>query len=329
MLWQLGLASTNLAGIARSSAWRPMERARKSSGNTTKPGISANSSARAPSASKPPRPLTASPGRSPIKTRTAARSWSRSMTPARQPRYPPGQRPMGLLSARGRIAGHVRVARYRGWQRAGRHVFRQCGSHRHNRVPDRPPVDFNWGAGSPDPALGSAGFSARWPGKVLPQYSEIYSFHANTSDGVRLWVNNQLIIDHWVNQAATESSGTILLTANQAADLKMECYSVSGTGLANLAWSSASTPNQTVPRGRFVCSRRFHGASSSASGGRPRARRRGRPGWNAAPTAGNYTSSVPRSKGGPMRCLPAGSRPPVTRTPPQPPGRHILRRLRL
>ena len=100
---------------------------------------------------------------------------------------------------------------------------------------------------------------------------------------MRLWVNNQLIIDNWVNQAATESSGSILLTANQAADIKMEYYSVSGNSVANLAWSSASTPKQTIPRSQLVCAGCFHGSSSAASVDRPRAGRHDQPGVERRP----------------------------------------------
>ncbi len=169
-----------------------------------------------------------------------------------------------------------------------------------------PTVDFNWGAGTPDTAIGYAGFSARWTGTVKPQYSELYTFHANTSDGVRLWVNNQLVIDNWLNQAATETSGSILLTADQAADIRMEYYSVSGTSVAKLAWSSASTPKQTIPRSRLyapavstvpppplqLIARAPAGTISLA--------------WNAAPTATSYTVKRSTTKGGPYTLLASG-----------------------
>jgi glucosylceramidase len=163
-----------------------------------------------------------------------------------------------------------------------------------------PTVDFNWGQyGTPDPAIGYAGFSARWTGKLMPPSSETYTFHTTTSDGVRLWVNNQLVIDHWVNQSATETSGSIALIANQPVDVRMEYASVSGTGSANLAWSSPSIPKQTIPRSQLYApttatvppppvqlSARSTGASVALN-------------WTAAPTATSYTVKRAAASGGP------------------------------
>ena len=163
-----------------------------------------------------------------------------------------------------------------------------------------PTVDFNWGAfGTPDPAIGYAGFSARWTGRLVPQYSEPYTLSTTTSDGVRLWVNNQLIIDHWGIQSATETSGTIQLTANQAVDIKMEYACVSGTGAANLAWSSPSTAKQTIPRSQLYAPvtptvppppLRLSARSASSNVALN---------WTAAPTATTYTVLRAATSGGP------------------------------
>jgi hypothetical protein len=45
--------------------------------------------------------------------------------------------------------------------------------------------------------IGSDKFAVVWTGKVLPRYSETYSFTSTTDDGVRVWVNGKLIIDQW------------------------------------------------------------------------------------------------------------------------------------
>ncbi len=108
-------------------------------------------------------------------------------------------------------------------------------------------VNFDWGSGSPDPSIGSDTFSVRWTGQVEPLYSETYTFYTVTDDGVRLWVNNQLIIDKWVDQSSTEWSGTISLSAGQKYDIKMEYYENGGGALAKLLWSSSRQPKQVIP----------------------------------------------------------------------------------
>jgi hypothetical protein len=64
-------------------------------------------------------------------------------------------------------------------------------------------VDFNWGTGSPDPSIAADNFSARWTGQVQPVSTQAYTFYTVSDDGVRLWVNNQLVIDNWTDHAPT------------------------------------------------------------------------------------------------------------------------------
>lgn len=108
-------------------------------------------------------------------------------------------------------------------------------------------INFNWGKDSPDSSIDENTFSARWTGKIQPQFSETYTFYARTDDGVRLFVNNQLIIDKWVNQGATEWSGALSLLAGQKYDIKMEYYENKGKAIAELRYSSSSTPKQIIP----------------------------------------------------------------------------------
>ena len=110
-----------------------------------------------------------------------------------------------------------------------------------------PTIDFDWGGGSPDSAIDSNTFSVRWMGKIEPQFSEIYTFYTRTDDGVRLWVNNQLIIDNWKNQSVTEKSGTITLLAGNKYDIKMEYYDNKGRAVSQLRFSSASASKQIIP----------------------------------------------------------------------------------
>ena len=110
-----------------------------------------------------------------------------------------------------------------------------------------PTINFNWGSGSPDSSIDGNTFSTRWTGKILPQFSEAYTFYTTTDDGVRLFVNNQLIVDNWVNQSVTEKSGTIGLLAGQKYDIKMEYFENKGRAVAELRFSSPSVPKQIIP----------------------------------------------------------------------------------
>jgi hypothetical protein len=112
-------------------------------------------------------------------------------------------------------------------------------------------VNFTWGASSPDPTIEPGTFSVRWLGLVQPRYSETYTFYTNTSDGVRLWVDGNMIIDKWLDQNTTEWSGTVALVTNEKYDIEMQYYENIGDAVAQLKWSSFSQTKQIVPQGRL------------------------------------------------------------------------------
>ncbi|HUU18123.1 MAG TPA: PA14 domain-containing protein [Sedimentisphaerales bacterium] len=112
-----------------------------------------------------------------------------------------------------------------------------------------PRIDFNWGdPGSPDASVGDDNFSARWTGEVEAAFTETYTFYTNSDDGVRLWVDGQELVDDWEDQSATENFGTIDLVAGNVYGLLMEYYENSGGAVAELWWSSPSTPKQLIPQ---------------------------------------------------------------------------------
>ena len=110
-------------------------------------------------------------------------------------------------------------------------------------------VNFDWGTGTPaGTALTSPDtFSVRWAGRVLAPATGSYTFTTTSDDGVRLWVNNQLIIDNWTDHGATDNSGVINLTAGNFYDIKMEFYENGGLAVAKLLWSYPGQAQQIIP----------------------------------------------------------------------------------
>ncbi len=108
-------------------------------------------------------------------------------------------------------------------------------------------VNFDWGQGSPLTGVPADNFSVRWTGQVQAQFSETYTFSTVSDDGVRLWINGQLLIDNWTVHAPTEDTGTITLIAGQKYDLKMEYFDSGWGAVSTLSWASASTAKQIIP----------------------------------------------------------------------------------
>ncbi|MGK7878454.1 MAG: PA14 domain-containing protein, partial [Xenococcaceae cyanobacterium] len=108
-------------------------------------------------------------------------------------------------------------------------------------------INFDWESGSPDSSIAPDTFSERWTGFITPKYSETYTFTTRSDDGVRLWINDQMIIDQWNYHPATNHSGSIELTAGQQYSIRIEHYEYGGMAVAQLYWSSPSQAQEIVP----------------------------------------------------------------------------------
>jgi alpha-tubulin suppressor-like RCC1 family protein/regulation of enolase protein 1 (concanavalin A-like superfamily) len=100
-------------------------------------------------------------------------------------------------------------------------------------------VDFSWSRGAPAPQLPIDYFSVRWTGWITPDVTQDYTFYTVSDDGVRLWVNDQQLVNNWTNHGITENSGTILLEAGVSYPVKMEYYENAGGATVRLRWSAA------------------------------------------------------------------------------------------
>lgn len=110
-----------------------------------------------------------------------------------------------------------------------------------------PQINFYWGSGRPDPSMNFETFSVKWEGEIEAPYSETFTFTTSSDDGVRLWVNNQLIIDQWNDQGVTEYSGSIAMTAWNRVPIRLEYYQQNVYASAKLEWASSSLRREIVP----------------------------------------------------------------------------------
>lgn len=101
-------------------------------------------------------------------------------------------------------------------------------------VRNEPNVSFDWGFGAPVAGLPTDGFSARWT-RNLDFQEGIYRFYVRVDDGLRLWVDGQLIIDQWHPSAATTYWAEAHLTAGDH-PLRVEYYEQTGLALVQLWW---------------------------------------------------------------------------------------------
>ncbi len=101
-------------------------------------------------------------------------------------------------------------------------------------------VDFNWGFGSPTAGFPADFFSVRWVRNLNLEQAR-YRFTVTADDGVRVWVNNNLIIDQWRVQGATTFSAEIDVPAGPV-PVKVEYFENTGLARVHLSWAKVSSP---------------------------------------------------------------------------------------
>ncbi len=110
-------------------------------------------------------------------------------------------------------------------------------------------VNFNWGFGSPAPGFPADFFSVRWV-RDLALDAGRYRFTVTSDDGVRVWVNNSLIIDQWRTQAATTFNAEIDL-AGGTVPIKVEYYENTERAQVTLNWTKIASPPAPPPAGAY------------------------------------------------------------------------------
>ena len=116
-----------------------------------------------------------------------------------------------------------------------------------------PPGDvaFDFLEGSPDPAIEPNSFTARYTGYINPLYTEVYRLWTRSDDGVRLFVDGQLVIDNWTPHAPTVDEASVPLRANVPVPVMLEYFENTGGALIELGWESLQQGEETIPADRM------------------------------------------------------------------------------
>jgi len=117
-------------------------------------------------------------------------------------------------------------------------------------------VNFNWGSGSPGTGIGSDNFSARWTGSFQAPTTGAYRLRTRSDDGVRLWVNDVLVINNWTDHGATTNTSSVVnLVAGQRYSIRLEYYERGGSAVMQLSWlTPGSGAYVTIPAAALYAS---------------------------------------------------------------------------
>ncbi len=102
-------------------------------------------------------------------------------------------------------------------------------------------IDFNFDDQPPIDKIGKDNYSIRWQGFITPPQTRKYTFYTSSDDGVRLFIDNKLLINNWSDHGTIVDSAVIELTAGKAYPVKLEFYENGGSEVIQLGWDYKET----------------------------------------------------------------------------------------
>lgn len=95
--------------------------------------------------------------------------------------------------------------------------------------------------------------TARWTGNITAPEDGDYTFAASGDNGFRLFIDGEVVIDHWEPDWDNEqTSKPVALKAGEPHTFKLEMFQDTGGANMFLRWSSATLARQIVPESAFT-----------------------------------------------------------------------------
>ena len=96
-------------------------------------------------------------------------------------------------------------------------------------------INFDWGTGSPGSGVPIDQFSARWT-RYIDVTPGTYTFSATSDDGMRVWIDDVLLLDKWYDHAAETFTFSRYLGEGHHL-IRVDYYENGGDAVAKLSWS--------------------------------------------------------------------------------------------
>ena len=128
-----------------------------------------------------------------------------------------------------------------------------------------PNIHFNWVRNTPASPVKEDEFTAEWEGYIEADHPGTYTFEAEADDGVRVWINDQLLINQWKATAETadgnvqdplqqKASGSISLLQGQRYRVRVKYFEKKQNASIKLYWKRDSHQRVIVPSSVFYTS---------------------------------------------------------------------------
>jgi len=116
-------------------------------------------------------------------------------------------------------------------------------------------VNYDAVSQPPDPVISDAPMSIRWGGYVKPRISGKYKIKVNSSDGCRLWLNDELLIDEWHGRGETSDIVEYEMTKDQDYAIKLEYFVNRDDEICQLFWETPGSSRSDLYASDLVAAR--------------------------------------------------------------------------
>ena len=110
---------------------------------------------------------------------------------------------------------------------------------------DESNIDHDWGGGGPGGGVSSDNFSARWTRSVNFN-AGTYRFFATMDDGMRVWIDDRLIIDDWNDSQVRTRTADVRFSGGDH-DIEIQYYEAGGMAVAKFSWTQIGGGGQPLP----------------------------------------------------------------------------------
>ena len=127
-------------------------------------------------------------------------------------------------------------------------------------------VDFDWARNTPGKPISEDNFKVDWNGYIQAPSNGVYRFEAEADDGVRVWINDQLVINNWKdaesgaegnvmgNKTSVLKDGKLRLKAGRKYSIRVSYYEKRRNAAISLFWSSKKMEREVIPQSALFTS---------------------------------------------------------------------------
>lgn len=111
-------------------------------------------------------------------------------------------------------------------------------------------INFDWRERAPDPAVHADHFSARWTGWIEAPESGTYTIVARVDDGIRLWIDEEKLMDEWrrVSNYMEEYTAEKRFEAGQRYPIRVEYFEFDSPAGIQLFWQRKGSAREIISK---------------------------------------------------------------------------------